>query len=435
MVGCEKQVQPGTNRDFALLGGTGTHTDNVRFVILVHCRSAVNLSAHPIFAVLAIAVISSLLAELRLGDLRVPVVVWEMLFGILLGPQVLGWLKAGGQLQWLGDVLGLAALFFMAGLDLDLQKVRGRPISLALRGWVLSLALAVAAAALLHRLPDIQAPMMVTLVLTTTAIGTFMPMLRDAGQLDSKFGAYVLGAGAVGEFAPIIVVSLVLTRVYGAWEELAWMLCFAAIAIGVAVIALWYRPPKVLKLLERHMHSSTQLPISLSLLVLASFDLFSQGIGLESVLGAFSAGMVVGLAAQGETGKMFRAKSEALAFGFVVPFFFVASGINLDLASLLRSTKSMMMLPIFLFLLLLVRGTPVLLYRRDLPKREWLPFALYSATALPMVVAIADIGVRSGRLPADIAAALVGAALLSVLLFPTIAGALLSRKAARVVAQ
>ena len=106
------------------------------------------------------------------------------------------------------------------------------------------------------------------------------------------------------------------------------------------------------------------------------------------------------MVAQGETGKMFRAKSEALAFGFVVPFFFVASGINLDLASLLRSTKSMMMLPIFLFLLLLVRGTPVFLYRRDLPKWEWLPFALYSATALPMVVAIADIGVRSGRLPA-----------------------------------
>ncbi len=380
------------------------------------------------FVVLAIAVVSALLAEIRVGAFRIPVVVWEMLFGLILGPQVLGLVKTGGLLEWLGGTLGLAALFFMAGLELDLQKVKGRPLTLAVRGWALSLALAVALAFALHSVPRLNIPMMVGLVLTTTAMGTFLPMLRDAGHLDSGFGRYVLAAGAVGEFAPIIVVSLVLTREYGAWQQIALMLAFAAVAFGAAVIALGVRPPRALALLERSMHSSTQLPLALSVLILASFDLLSQSIGLEAVLGAFAAGMVVGLAAQGESGKLFRQKSEALCFGFFVPFFFVVSGVNLDLRALLESPKSMLLVPLFLLLFLVVRGAPVLLYGNDIPKRERLPLALYSATALPMVVAITNIGVRTGHMSTEIAAALVGAGVLSVLLFPTIGSALLAKR-------
>lgn len=387
-------------------------------------------AGHPVFVVLAIAVAAALLAEIRFGKLRVPVVVWEMLFGILVGPQVLGLVKPGGVLSWMGDTLGLAALFFMAGLDLDLQKVKGRPLTLALRGWVLSFGLAFAFAFLLHLLPGRHIPVMIGLVLATTAMGTFLPMLRDGGHLETKFGRYVLAAGAVGEFAPIIVVSLALTHKYGAWQQVALMLVFAAIALGAALIALGLRPPKALALLERSMHSSTQLPIALSVLLIASFDLLSLKVGLEAVLGAFAAGMVVGLASQGESGKLFRQKSEALCFGFFVPFFFVVSGINLDLRALLQSPKSLLLVPLFLLLFVVVRGAPVFFYGKDdIPKQERLPLALYSATALPMVVAITNIGVRTGDMPSDIAAALVGAAVLSVLLFPTIAGAMLSKNA------
>jgi len=386
-----------------------------------------DLNSHPVFVVLAIAVVASLLAEIRFGILRVPVVVWEMLLGILIGPQVLGLVKGGGLLQWLGDTLGLAALFFMAGLDLDLQKVKGRPLSLALRGWVLSLGLALGATVLLHSLPFLRAPMMVALVLTTTAMGTFLPILKDAGHLDTRFGTYVLAAGAVGEFAPVVVVSLVLTHEYGAWQEVALMLAFAAVAFGAALIALGLRPPKVLALLDRSMNSSTQLPIATSMLLLVSFDLLSRRVGLEAVLGSFAAGMVVGLASQGEPGKLFRQKIEALCFGFFVPFFFVVSGINLDLGALLHTTTSMLLVPLFLLLFLVVRGAPVFLYSNEMPKYQRLPFALYSATALPMVVAITNVGVQTGHLRTDLAAALVGAALMSVLLFPALAGALMSK--------
>jgi Kef-type K+ transport system membrane component KefB len=389
----------------------------------------VNLSSHPLLVVMAIAVAASLLAEIRFGSIRVPVVVTEMAFGIVLGPQVLGLVKTDKLLEWLGGVFGLGALFFMAGLELDLQKVKGRPLTLAFRGWVLSLGLGLAAGGFFY-LAGVHAPMMIALVLATTALGTFMPMLRDSGKLDSRFGSLVLAAGVMGELGPVVVVSLLLTRLYGAWMEAALMLAFVAIATAAAFVGAGFRPPKILELLERTMHSSTQLPICLSLLLLATFDVLSEKFGFEEILGAFAAGMVVGLASRGEGSKLFREKMAAICFGFMVPFFFVVSGMNLNLRALLQSPKTMLLLPMFLALFLMVRGATVFLYGKDLTKEEQWPFAFYSATALPMVVAITAIGVRTGRMGSDIAAALVGAGLLSVLLFPTMAGALLSKSAA-----
>jgi Kef-type K+ transport system membrane component KefB len=383
-------------------------------------------STYPALVVVAIATIGSLLAELRLGAVVVPVVVWEMTFGMLVGPHGLNILHGGELLEWFSHRAGLAGLFFMAGMELDLNKVRGRPLALAIPGWFLSLVIAICVVSILHWLP-IHLPLMVTLVLTTTAMGTFMPMLRDSGRLDSKFGSHVVAAAAMGEFAPILAVSLALTRLYGAWTQIALMLGFIAVAVAAAAIALGVRPPRVLRLFERTMHSSTQLPVVLSLLLLTAMASLSRAIGLETVMGAFSAGMVVGLASRGEAGKVFRGKIEAICFGFLVPFFFVVSGMNMDVSILLHDPKAILATLFFLFLLLLVRGTPVVLYRHDLPREEWLPFALYSSTALPMVVAICEIGVQTGRLQQGMATTIVGAGLLSVLLFPTAAAALLSR--------
>src|SRR5207249_9172400 len=121
----------------------------------------------------------------------------------------------------------------------------------------------------------------------------------------------------------------------------------------------------ILKLLERSMHSSTQLPVCLSILLMASFAALSLEFGFEAVLGGFAAGMVVGLASRGEQGKPFREKMDAICFGFLVPFFFVVSGMSLDVGSLVQSPKTMLLVPMFLILLLVVRGVPVLLYRKD----------------------------------------------------------------------
>ena len=398
-----------------------------------------DLNAYPVLTVLIIAAASSMLAELPLR-IRVPMVVWEMIFGMIVGPHLLGLARPIGQFNMFGERVGtytllgergLAALFFMAGLDLDLKRVRGRPLQLALAGWTISLGLALAAAVLLRALPVVHAPIMIALALTTTALGTLMPALHDAGILETDFGTHVLAAGALGEFLPIISASLVLTREFPAWEEIALMLGFVALAGLAAAIALGFQRPGILKLLRRTMHSSSQLPVLLSLVILFSFAVLSQKIGLESVLGAFSAGMILRLATGGAEGTLFREKIDAICFGFLVPFFFVLSGMTLDLSAFAHSIKAILLIPLFLMLFLLVRGAPaVLLYRKDLTKEKRLPFALYCGTALPLVLAITNIGVKTAGMSVEIATAMVGAAALSVLLFPTAASVLLSRNRA-----
>jgi Kef-type K+ transport system membrane component KefB len=373
------------------------------------------MNNHPVLIVLLVAVVAPLLAEIPIG-VRVPAVVLEVVLGIVIGPQVLGLATAEGFLGLLGGKLGLAALFFMAGMELDLDRVKGRALTMAARGWGVSLALGLAAAAMLYVLSIVDSPMMVGLALSTTALGTLLPILRDAAVLDSAFGRLLLAAGAVGEFGPVVVMALALTGKFSGWVESGLMLVFVAIAFAAARIALGARPPKILALLTRTMESSSQLPVRISMLLLSCFAVVSENFGFERIPGAFAAGMVVGLASRGAQGKPLRTKIEAVCFGFLVPFFFVTSGIQFDLARLLHSTQAMLLLPIFLILFFVVRGTPVFLYRADLPAGQRLPFALYTATALPLVVAISNIGVATQGMRPDIAAALVGAALLSVIL-------------------
>jgi Kef-type K+ transport system membrane component KefB len=383
-------------------------------------------SGHPVLIVTAIAVAAPLLAELPIG-LRLPAVVLEMILGILVGPEVLGLATASGLLQWMGGKLGLAALFFMAGLELDLNRARGRPLRLAFWGWLLSLILAFVTATGLHAVGWVQTPLLVAVALSTTTLGTLLPILRDAGDLDTRFGTLVLAAGAIGEFGPIVLVSLLFVREYTEGVQIALMLAFVAITLLVALGVLKGETPKVATLLHRTLLTSTQLPVRLAMFLLAGFVVLSDVFGIESALGAFAAGFVVGLATGGEDGRIMREKIDAIAFGFFVPFFFVTSGMRFDLAGLLQSPRAWLLVPVFLMLLLVVRGVPVGLYRKDLPSRERLPFALYSATTLPMVVAITELAVRTGRMASDTAAALVGASLLSVTAFPTLAGALRSR--------
>jgi Kef-type K+ transport system membrane component KefB len=169
------------------------------------------------------------------------------------------------------------------------------------------------------------------------------------------------------------------------------------------------------------MHKSAQLPVLLAMLLLAVFTVLAEGFGLEALLGSFAAGMVIGLATRGEPGREMRTKIEAIMFGFFVPFFYVVSGMRFDLTALLGSVKAMLLVPLFLLLLVVCRGVPVLLYRKDLARDEQISFVLYTSTALPILIAISQIGVQTGRMSSQIAAALIGAGMLSVLVFPALA--------------
>lgn len=384
------------------------------------------LGQHPIFVIFVIAVAAPLLAQTRLGS-RVPVVVIEVLLGVLIGPHVLQLIDNNDFLATMRSI-GMAAVMFMAGMEIDFNRIQGKPLSFAVRGWFSSVVLAGVVVAVLHVIPDVQAPMMVVIALTTTGLGTLLPILRDSGQLEAPFGRMMLAAGTLGEVGPIVAASLALSSRYSTWQEFLFLLVFLGLVALAAAIGVGARPPKVIALLSRTMHASTQLPVRLSLMILGGLILIANEFGFEAVFGAFAAGMIVGLATRGPDGEAFRLKIDAVGFGWFAPFFYVGTGIAFDVGALTRDVPTMLLLPTFLALFLLVRGLPVLLYRRDLAKAELLPFALsMSVTSLGLVVVITHVGLQTNHMSPDIARALVGAALLSLLVFPTLSRILLSR--------
>jgi Kef-type K+ transport system membrane component KefB len=389
------------------------------------------LAEHPIFVVFLVAVAAPLIAQTRLGS-RLPVVVFEVVLGIVIGPQVLTLVADQGFLAFMRDV-GMVAVMFMAGMEIDFARIRGRPLALGALGWLASLAVGAAALLVLQPLLGLSLPAMLVIALATTGLGTLLPILRDGGLLATPFGAMLLAAGTVGEVAPIVAASLVLSSRFSSWQEFALLAAFLGLVALAVALGAGLRPPKLLALLARTMHSSTQLPVRLALLLLATLIFLSQRFGFEAAIGAFAAGMIVGVAARGPEGEDFRKKIDAVCFGWFAPFFFVGTGVAFDIAALGRDLQTMLLVPTFLALFLLARGLPAWLYRRDLPRGELAPLALSSSVAsLGIVVVVTSVGLKSGHLDADIAQALIGAALLSLLVYPTAARVLLARAQAGV---
>jgi len=251
-----------------------------------------------------------------------------------------------------------------------------------------------------------------------------LPMLRDRGELRGRFGTVVSAFGAVGEFGPVVAMALLLSGRRPA-ESAALLAAFGAIAAAAVFWALRPRPPWFGELTERTLRSSGRFAVRFVMLLLACMLGLAEVFGLDVLLGAFAAGVLTRLVlhrAAPASSEEVVGKVEALGFGFLVPLFYVVTGIELDLDALLDDPVALLLVPAFLSLFLLVRGGPVyLLAPKDLSRTDRSALALFASTCLPLVVAITTIGVDQDLLGTDRAAALVGAAMISVLVLPALA--------------
>jgi Kef-type K+ transport system membrane component KefB len=367
-----------------------------------------------------VAMLAPFLAELP-SAFRLPVVVLEVILGILIGPQVFHLASPDGMTGTLGE-LGLTFLLFMVGLEIDFDKIRGRPLSLAVGGWFLSLFVAMVCMFFFNVIGLIQTPpVLAAVALSTTALGVLAPILRDRGELNTAFGTYMVAAAAVGEFGPLVVISMLLIPTNSTFVHALFMVTFIIIALAAANIALNTRSSLLIDVLTRTMQSSGQLPVRICILLQILFVALAAKFGLNIVMGAFAAGIVVGLAIKGKEGELLRHKLDAIGYGFLIPIFFIVAGMKFDVSALWSAPLAPIQVALLSGLLVLVRGVPVLLYKKELAPEEKLPFALYSATGLPLIVIISEIGVSSGLMPPDRAAILVSAGMISVLLFPILA--------------
>ncbi|MDR6907551.1 Kef-type K+ transport system membrane component KefB [Agromyces sp. 3263] len=369
----------------------------------------------------AIAVAAPLLVRGLARWVAIPLVVFEILLGLLLGPAVLGWIVPDDFVQFLSE-FGLAMLFFLAGNEIDFAAIRGRPITRAAIGWIISLVAAFSIAVTFAIHPS--AAVFIAIALTSTALGTIMPVLRDSGDLKTPFGVAVIALGAIGEFGPLLAISIFL----GGRSPLIGALVLAAFAL-VAAGAIWLAARgagrRMHRIITATLHTSGQFAVRLVVLVLVALVALSVILDLDMLLGAFTAGVLYRLLLSGAPRhdvEIVEGKIEALGYGFLVPIFFIYTGVTFDLAALFANPWTMALLVLGVVMLLVVRGLPSLLAApAGSSRRDLVATAFFGATGLPIIVAVTAIGVDQGDLPSGTAAALVGAGMLSVLAFPLVA--------------
>ena len=359
---------------------------------------------------------------------RLPSVVIEIVAGIIIGQSVLGWVEVDQTIEVM-SVLGLGFLLFLSGLEIDFHKLRGKVLRLTSVAYALSFGIAIVVGLGLKGLDLVDTPLLIAIILAATSLGVIIPVLKDAGEISSTFGQLVVGAGSIADFGAIILLSIFFSGEGGTGATLLLIACVFAIAIALFfVLRGAQRSRLVMADLVRQQDTTAQIRVRAAIVLLVGFASLAQAFGLEVILGTFAAGAVLTLVDDEQrtmTHPHFREKLEAIGFGFLIPIFFVTTGVRYDLDALLDDPSNLVMVPIFLLALVLVRGLPALLYRGQIDGRRVLIAGLFQSTSLPFIVAATAIGIELGLIDAAASAALIAAGLLSVLIFPALGLALL----------
>lgn len=354
-----------------------------------------------------------------------PEVVLLLAGGVLIGPEVLDLADVDEAIAMLRE-LGLGMLFLLAGYEIEVRELTGRAGRRALATWLVCLGLAMGLVVLLGVTDLIEAEIALAIAMTSTALGTLLPILRDAGTLDGRVGESVLRHGAFGELGPVVAIALLLgTR--GPLVSLLLLAAFAAVAVLASLppLALRREGSKLLGLIRLGSETTGQTPVRLTVLLLVTLTALAAAFELDTVLGAFAAGFILRRALPGGDDRL-ESKLDGLAFGLLIPVFFVASGMGIDPGAVTRESVDLLL---FVLLMLVVRGGPVYLASRwgghpALGRRERAQLALYSATGLPIIAAVTSVSVAADQMSATNASVLVAGGAVSVLLFPFLAAVL-----------
>ena len=389
------------------------------------------LSFDGILVVALVAVAVPVLLGL-IPRLPVPGAVLEVLAGILIGPSVLGWVHLDVPVRVLSD-LGLGMLLFLAGLEIDVAGLRG-PLG-RLAGWAfgVSVLLGLACGYALSLAGVHGKPVFLAVVLVSTAAGLLLPLLKDAGLHRAQFGQLVMAAAALAELIPVVMLSLLFSATsttsearFGSLMALLALLAVIGLALGrVRNLAALDR------LLDRLEDHSAQLRIRAALTLALAFAWLAARFGFASILGAFAAGLLVKTIdlTNRAPHPQFQVKLEGIGFGFLVPIFFITTGVQFDVRALVHHPRALTEIPLFLLALLVVRALPALAYVRLIGRRGAAAAGLLQATTLTFVIVATQIGTASGQISRASGAALLAAGLLSATLFPSLAFKLLPTKA------
>ena len=380
--------------------------------------------------VILAATLAPIIADI-IPRVRFPVVVLEILLGIALGPYMLARIQHSEGLE-IAKEFGIIFLFFLAGFEVDYEGIKGNPLRNALRGWAGSIGIALILAFALQQMGLISSFHLIAIAVCTTALGPLMPILQDSGQLHTRFGGNVLSIGAVGEFVPVLALAFLFNETRtGFLTALALILFLAVVGVILFIfrrIVGQGRNSHIRRIAIQTLNSSAQFAVRISMLVLIGLVYLAARFDLDVLLGAFAGGFIIGqlgdVASTKESRKVMewmKTKFEAIGFGVFIPAFFVMTGADFQLDTLMESTRALIIMPLTVIAFFVIRGVPVLAgYQRFDRTMRW-RLALVAAAQLPLVATLMERFIASGDVPEDVATAIIGGAVLSVAIFPLIA--------------
>ena len=378
----------------------------------------VDLISLAIIALVAAA--CPILAKLIPGKL-IPETVFLLIAGAVLGPNLVGAIELTDSVGLLSD-LGLAFLFLLAGYEINPRSLTGSQGKRGLATWAVSIVLAFlfvhfASGLFVNEIESVA----VAIALTTTALGTLMPILKERELMGTRVGESVLAYGTWGELCPVLAMALLLST-RAEWKTVLILMAFMALCVLVAVVPAKAKKAghRLFRFLTANAEGTSQTMMRVTVLLLVGLVALSAAFDLDIVLGAFAAGFVLRYIIP-EGDHALEHKLDGVAYGFLIPIFFVVSGAKIDLAAVFQQPE---VLVGFIALLLLIRAVPIFVAlstgkdTRDISTHNRLTIALYCTTALPIIVAVTSVAVSAGAMPQETASVLVAAGAITVFLMP-----------------
>lgn len=352
----------------------------------------------------------------------VPVVVVEILLGVIAGPQGRGWFQLDGTVEALA-LLGAAFLFFLAGLEVDLHGLRGRVLGVSFATYASGLVLAALCAEALHRVGLLESPLLIAVAFSATGLGLVIPILRDVHLARSPRGAMVIAMASIAEFSSVILLAVGFSAGSGPAAEALLLVGLAVAAVVVTITGERIRRnPAVSLLVDRLSGGTIQLRVRLSVALVVCFAALAEAGGLEVVLGAFFAGGILNVVdGDAMSSPALRNRLDGIGYGLLIPVFFIVSGARLSFSAITIWPGALLLVPALVLTLLVARTAPAVVACHPPRDRGALGVGLLCATSLPVIVTAAQIGLQTGRIDASTAAAITVAGLAGVCVFPAIA--------------
>jgi len=392
------------------------------------------LSFTPLLIVIFLAFAVPMLLA-RFKRLRLPIVVGELIAGIIVGRSGFAWVEHHDPVLDLLAEFGFVFLMFLSGMEIDFSslgalgmkkseggKMKWGPLQLGLVSFAFTLLFSAGIGYLFYHFNFVQNPWMMALILSTTSLGIVVPVLKEKGISNGSYGQSLLVAALIADFATMFLITVLVAAISAG-------LTLDILLIGVLFVAfffmyrfgmLFFNRWKVIRRTIEELSSATaQIKVRAAFTIMLLFVVLSEKIGTEIILGAFLAGAIVSLLKQPEDESL-EHELNAIGFGFFIPIFFIMVGVDFNLAALTNSPQALVLAPLLILAALVVKFVPALVFKLAYTWRQTLGAGAILSSRLSLIIAASAIGLRLGIISESVNSAIVLVSLITVSFAPVI---------------